>query len=160
MVLVLTSKLTWPLCGWSRKTSFQCGGSELTWFQCTEQNGLAFVRGSKKSWFRVWTEIKYGFLTKGVESNPFLEWGSKWLDTSVKVEITLAFVRGIEIDMVLVWGSTLTCFLCRGQNRPGFFVRPKTTCFQCWLSKIELVFNVRAGHRLVLVWSSKLLVFV
>ena len=29
MVLVLASKLTWLLCGWSKWTYFRCGGSEL-----------------------------------------------------------------------------------------------------------------------------------
>ena len=59
------------------------------------------MRGSIKSWFRVWNEIDYGFVTKGVEKKSFLAWGSKRLDTSVGVEKTLAFVRGIGNDLVL-----------------------------------------------------------
>ena len=38
-------------------------------------------------------------------------------------EMYLAFMRGIGIDVVVVSGSNLTCFLCGGQSPLWFCVR-------------------------------------
>ena len=76
MVLVLTSKLTWLLGGWSKQTWFQCGGSELTWIQSRGRNWLGFVWGSKMAWLRVWVKLTW-LLCRGIFIGLFLEWGLK-----------------------------------------------------------------------------------
>ena len=42
LVLVIASRLTWFLSGWSILTWFQCGESNLTWFQCRDRNWFVF----------------------------------------------------------------------------------------------------------------------
>ena len=42
------------------------------------------------------------FLCGGIEIDLILEWGSNWLDFISGVKINLIFVRGIEIDRVCV----------------------------------------------------------
>ena len=53
--------------------------------------------------------------------------------------ISLVFMCGIEIDLVLASGSNLTCFLCAGQNRPRFCARAENDLVLVWGS-IDLVF--------------------
>ena len=68
----------------------------------------------------------------GLESGSRLTWHQCW-------GRNLAFVWGIEIDFVLVWGSKLTWFLCGGQNWLGFCLRAENDLFLVWGS-IDLVF--------------------
>ena len=48
----------------------------------------------------------------------------------------------IEIDLILGSRSTLTCFLCGGQNRRRFVCGPRTTWFSNVWIEIDLVFSV------------------
>ena len=81
LVLVLASNFTWFLCG---LTQIDCGGSNLTWFRCRDRNWLGFVWGSKMNCSSVLIEI----------GSVYVRYRT-WLDFNV----------GIEIDVVLVWGS-------------------------------------------------------
>ena len=65
-----------------------------------------------------------GFLCRGIEIDLILKWGSKLTWFQWWVELHLFFFMcRIEIDLVLESGSNLTCFLCGGQNRLRFCVR-------------------------------------
>ena len=101
MVLILTSKLAWLLCVWSKETCFQCGGSELTWVQCMGWCWLGLVWGSKMTGFRVWIDINL-FLVSG---------GHRiWLVFRVGINIYLTSVLGSKINWLLCEGSKLTWF--------------------------------------------------
>ena len=65
-----------------------------------------------------------GFLCRGIEIDLILKWGSKLTWFQWWVELHLFFFMcRIEIDLVLESGSNLTCFLCGGQNRLRFWMR-------------------------------------
>ena len=121
MVSVVASKLT-LLCAWSKWTWFQCGGSGLTSFQCRDQNWHGFV-WSKMTWFRVWIEIILFFVSAGTQNWLVRRVGTDIHSTSGLESKTTWFCVGVEIDLVLVWWSKLTWFLCGGQNWPCFCVR-------------------------------------
>ena len=69
------------LCGWSKLTSFERGGSKSTWFQCGDQNSLGvcvevendlvLLSRSKLNWFLS------RFLCRGIKIDMNLEWRSK-----------------------------------------------------------------------------------
>ena len=90
MVLVLVSKLTWFLYGWSKETWFLCGEWELTSPQFRDQNWLGFVWESNMAWFKVRIEINLAFVWVGMQN---------WV---IRV--------GINIDLSSVLGSKLTWF--------------------------------------------------
>ena len=50
------------------------------------------------AWFRAWIESNFVFVSGGIEVDLFLEWGSKLLAVSVRVEINLAFVGGSKLN--------------------------------------------------------------
>ena len=60
-------KLTWSLCGWSKMTSLQCGGSVLICFFVTVENDLVSASGSKLT----------GLLCRGIAIDLMLDWTSK-----------------------------------------------------------------------------------
>ena len=111
IVLVLTSKLLTLLCGWSKVSWFQFRGRYLLESSvgigiylalCEGRKWLGLGSGSKLNWF----------LCRGPSKLTCFQSGDQnWLDISVRVEVNLDFVSGIEIDLVLVW-SKLTCFVC------------------------------------------------
>ena len=104
------------------------------------------------------------FLCGGIEIDLISEWGSNWLDFRRWAEINLIFVLEIELDLVLVLGSKVTCFLC-GRSKLTV-CGLKLTYFESddrliWFCVSDggqnwLGFCMWAVNRLVLVWASKL----
>ena len=80
-------KSIWLMCGLSKMTSFQCGGSALDWVLCS---------GRKRVVHSVRIEINC-VLVSGHRNR---------LDIRV----------GIKIDLISVMRSKLTWFLCAGSN--------------------------------------------
>ena len=136
------------VCGLSKMTSFQYGGSALIWFLCSGRKWLVFsVR---------------------IEINCFFVTGHSFrLDVRVGIKIdlisviSLVFMCGIEIDLVLASGSNLTCFLCGGQNRLWFCVQPENYLVLIYGSKLTwflcagrkwLVFSVSIELDFVFAW--------
>ena len=62
-------------------------------------------------------------------------------DRSDGVKTTMVFVRGIEVGLILAWGSKLTCVLCGGQNSIRRCVGDENYFFLAWGS-IDLRFCV------------------
>ena len=123
-------------------------GLTLSWHQCRDRN---------------WPGLRVG-----VEKYLVLVRGSK---------LTLSLCGGIEIDLILEWGSNwfdfssgvqLTWFLCEGSKLT--VCGPKLTCFKCddrlaWFcvgggGRNWLGFWMSSANRLVLVWESKLTKFL
>ena len=104
------------------------------------------------------------FLCGGIEIDLNSEWGSNWLNFRRWAEINLIFVLEIELDLVLVLGSKVTCFLC-GRSKLTV-CGLKLTYFESddrliWFCVSDggqnwLGFCMWAVNRLVLVWASKL----
>ena len=77
----VSTELNFVLCGWSKLTSFERGGSKSTWFQCGDQNSLGvcvevendlvLLSRSKLNWFLS------RFLCRGIKIDMNLEWRSK-----------------------------------------------------------------------------------
>ena len=90
-------KPIWLLCGLSKMTSCQCGGSALIWF---------LGSGRKRLVFSVRIEINWGFVA-GHRNR---------LD--IRVEI--------KINLISVMGSKLTWFLCAESRLTWFWRRDRT----------------------------------
>ena len=112
--------------------AFSAGVSKLTWFQCRYRSKLVFLcRGikiglnseweSNSTWFQWRGEIDY-FWCRGSNFARFLcEWSKVTRLQSRCLNFTWfqgldrnwpGVLCGVEKDLVLVWGSKLTCFLC------------------------------------------------
>ena len=103
--------------------SISVWGSNLTWILCRDRNWLGCVGVGK--YLVLVSGLKLGwFLCRGIEIDLVIEWGSNWLHFS-GVEIELIFVWRIEFHFVLVLGSKLTCFCAGGR---GWLRGPKMTC--------------------------------
>ena len=68
------------------------------------------------------------FLCGGIEIDLNSEWGSNWLNFRRWAEINLIFVWEIELDLVLVLGSKVTCFF--GGRSKLTVCGPKLTYFR------------------------------
>ena len=78
-------------------------------------------------------------MCRGIEINLILEWGSKLTDFIDGVEVNLVFVCGIEFDLVLVWVSKLNCFLFGVKIDFVFVCGPILLGFDVWI-EIDMVF--------------------
>ena len=97
-------KYIWLLCGWSKMTSFQCGGSALIWLFCCRQKWLGFS-----------VRFKLDLLfVPGSTSTSVLYVGRKLLGFNLWIKMHLFFSMGIEIDLVFVFGPKINFFLVCG----------------------------------------------
>ena len=133
-VIVRAWKLTCILRGWSKLTWLQCGGSNLILPQC-RMNWIWLCGLSELTEFqRLVDPHCFGFGVT-VENDLFLASGSK---------LNGILCRGIEIDLILEWGSKLTWFQ-RWSRNSRFYVRDRN-----WLGfsvGIELDFYFVRGSR-------------
>ena len=100
--LIVGMKWIWFLSGWSKMTSFQCGGSAFTWFLWSGRQRLVFSVRIEINWF-------------------FLLGHRNRLDTRVE----------IKIDLISVMGSKLTRFYVRGRIWLVFCAGVKIDPFLC-----------------------------
>ena len=101
----------------------------MTWLQCRDRNWLGFCVEVQKYLFLMCEYKLTWFLSGGIEIDMILQWGSIRHDFSIGVEINLILVWGFEFDLFLVLGSNLTCFLCEGSKLT--VCGPKLSCFEC-----------------------------
>ena len=137
------------LCGWSKFIRFQCRDQHCIGCLCGGRDWLAFSVCIEKS-------------------SVFVSGHRSRLETRVRIErcffcsdgvdTDLVSVCGIEIDLVLVWGWELFCFMWGD----------RIDLFSCAALK-WLVFSVgidwlgvcmRTGNHLIIVWASKLTWFL
>ena len=122
--------------GFMWRSKLTCSVSKLTWFLCPGASKLTF----------------------------FSEGGSNWPGISVGIKMKLAVVWEIEIDLVLVRRSKLTCFCAGVKTDLVFCAGRKWLVFSVgidWLGfcvggRNWLHFWMTAGNHLVLLWASTL----
>ena len=137
LVFVWASNLTWFICAWSKLTCFQM--VDETWLNLSvgmKLIGLLCGR-SKLIFFRYKDWHWHGWLCGGGTYSLCLVSESNW---------TLFWCRGLEIDLILGWGSknylnsvmgsNLTCFLCAGLEFLRFSVEIGTDFFHVRGSKL------------------------
>ena len=90
-------------------------GSMLTFFLCRDRNWLGFCVVVTKSLVLVCGSKFTWFFCGGIEIDLVLEWGSN--DLGSGVEMNLIFGLGIESQLVFVFGSKMTCLSDGDWNR-------------------------------------------
>ena len=123
LTLAWESTLTW-FRRLGRNSWFLLEGSNFTWFQRGDRNWLVicvraendfFSCGDRLTWFFLWVEIDW-FLVCGPEISWFQFEHRTELGCRVDSRDWFDFSGGIEIGLVFVWQSKITCCKCLSRN--------------------------------------------
>ena len=116
------------------------GCREWLHFSAVDRHCFFLCSGRKWLVFSVWIETKRCFVS-GYRNRFDTRVGIKIFFTSSHgVEINLDYMCGLGIDLVLGSRSTLSCFLCGGQNRHRFCLRAENYVDLIYGSKLTWFF--------------------